>query len=127
MELKNEMNEINEINKNKRTRKKIYTEEELRVRNNNSKRNYIINHRDLYNDLNRKSYKERMDKLTKEEKPFNKKVNCECGHIVVKSNLSKHKKTIKHLLIMEEQKPKYQVHLICGNAEDLEKMGYVVN
>lgn len=114
MELKNENNENNEINKNKRTRKKIFTEEELRVRNNNSKRNYIINHRDLYNVLNRKSYKERMDKLTKEEKPYNQKVQCECGTITTRSNLNKHKKTNKHLILMDDKHKIIKRLLIMG-------------
>jgi len=125
MELKNENNENNEI-KLKRNRKKKFTEEEIKQRQAQHKKKHFQQNREHYYNLNRNSYKERMEKLTKEEKPYNQKIQCICGAIMNKSNKYKHLKTLIHLKNMQT-KPKYEVELICGNAEDLEKMGYVVS
>ena len=100
MELKNENNENNEI---KRNRKKKFTEEEIKQRQAQHKKKHFQENRDHYYNLNRNSYKERMDKLTKEEKPYNQKVECECGCITQKNNLSKHRKTTKHFILLLKQ------------------------
>ena len=111
MELKNEMNEINEIKQN---RKKKFTEEERKERQAQHKKKHFQQNREHYYNLNRNSYKERMDKLTKEEKPYNQKVECLCGCTVAKNNLSKHKKTKKHLSNMDDKHEIIKSLLIMG-------------
>ena len=116
MELKNEMNEINEIKQVRKHKpyKKKYTEEEMKER---------------IKESNRRTYKQRMEKIAErgEQLPYSKNIKCNCGVELTISHYYRHLKSNKHKKLMEEQKPKYEVHLICGNAEDLENMGYVVN
>ena len=66
------------------------TEEEQRDHNIQSYRKYYNNHKEQRNEKARIKHKEQM--LSK--------IKCECGEEVGKKNLSKHKKTHKHLQLM---------------------------
>jgi len=76
---------------------------------------YYVKNKDKYSERYKQYYTNNKDKLSEYRKQYNtdnrdkinehqkQKVKCECGCIVSRGNLSKHRKTKKHLKLMENK------------------------
>jgi hypothetical protein len=78
--------------------KQYYTENKDKL--NKKSKQYYTENKDKHNEYNKQYYTDNKDKLLEQQK---QKVKCECGCIIRKSDLSRHKKTKKHLKLMENK------------------------
>ena len=85
--------------------KKELEEEEAKYIRNNKCINRNIPHRtkhEWYEDNKEEINKHKKEKYEINKKEFLKKITCECGAIVSKPHISKHRKTKKHIKLLEE-------------------------
>jgi hypothetical protein len=78
--------------------KQYYTENKDKL--NKKSKQYYTENKDKHNEYNKQYYTDNKDKLLEQQK---QKVKCECGCIIRKSDLLRHKKTKKHLKLMENK------------------------
>ena len=89
--------------------KSYATKEEKRLHNLNYMKQDRINNPQKYIDKKKEQYEKHKDKLIEKSKNYyhnNKdklleKITCECGAIITRSGLSRHKKTQSHIKLME--------------------------
>jgi len=71
---------------------------------------YHIDNRDKRSEYNKQNYIDNRDKILQQKKQYNidnkekirQKITCECGCVIVRGNISTHKKTNKHKELMEQ-------------------------
>ena len=71
---------------------------------------YREQNRDMILEYNKKRYEQNRDAIIEKQKKYNeqkkavinKKTTCECGCVVAKRHLNKHKQTNKHIKLMEK-------------------------
>ena len=61
-------------------------------------KNYKENNKDKISEQGKEYYEKNKDKIRKQQK---EKITCECGSIICKGEITKHKKTIKHEELMK--------------------------
>jgi hypothetical protein len=95
-------------------KKKIYYEENKEELN-EKKKKYHDENKDKINRQRKERYNENKDKLKEKQKNYReehkKKINekrkekftCECGIIVTKSHIARHRKTLKHIQYIEKK------------------------
>ena len=72
------------------------------------KKEYIENNKDKLKDYKKEYYEKNKDKIKEKNKKYhknnkdklNEKINCECGSIINKNSLIRHKKSKKHLKLV---------------------------
>jgi len=78
--------------------KQYYTDNKVKLLEQHKQ--YRTDNKDKILELNKQYYTDNKDKIAEKTK---QKVTCECGCIIRKGDLSKHKKTKKHLKLMENK------------------------
>ena len=110
-EHKNRYKKYREENKeNESMRKKKYRDEnkdkikEKNKKYNDKNKDKVLERAKKYRDENKDKIKEKNKKYRDENKEkINEKITCECGSIVRKADITKHRKTLKHIEYIEKK------------------------
>jgi len=99
-----EIKEINkkyrEDNKDKESMRKKKYRDDNKEKESMRLKKYRDENKEKIKDMNKKYYDENKEKI---KEKFSEKITCECGSIVRKGDISKHRKSLKHIAYTEKK------------------------